>query len=230
MKENSNIKIAPSVLSADFLHLGDEILKCEQAGAAMIHIDVMDGIFVPNISIGVPIVSAIRRATELPLDVHLMIVNPIKYIKVFADAGADIITVHYEACDNLEETIDEIKKCGCLVGVSVKPYTDIRAIGSIMHKIDMVLIMSVEPGFGGQQYMDVATSKMKKLREYISKNNLNIDIQVDGGINKETIKVAASAGANVFVAGTAVFKAENPSLAIEQLTEIASNAIYNGDN
>lgn len=227
MSINTNIKIAPSVLSANFLYLGEDIKTCEDGGASMIHIDVMDGVFVPNISIGVPIVKAIRKATKLPLDVHLMIVDPIKYVKVFADAGADLITVHIEACDNIKETINEIRKSGCKVGVSIKPYTDIRALETVMNELDMVLVMSVEPGFGGQAYMDVATEKIAYLRKYITENNLDIDIQVDGGINKDTISIAAKAGANVFVAGTAVFDAKKPKLAINELIDLASKIQVN---
>lgn len=215
------IKIAPSVLAADFLKLGEEIRNVEKAGAGMIHIDVMDGSFVPNISVGVPVVESIRKATRLDLDVHLMIQDPIKYIKAFAEAGADNITVHLEACEDIFQTINEIKKYGCRAGISIKPNTGASEVMPYLKDIGMVLVMTVEPGFGGQAYIEETTKKINEIYNYIKSENLPVDIQVDGGINSETIKTASSAGANVFVAGTAVFRAPDPEKVIKELIEAA---------
>lgn len=223
-KSTSAVKIAPSILAADFLRLGEEINVIEKAGANMLHIDVMDGMFVPNISIGVPVVESIRKSTQLILDVHLMIVEPIRYIETFAKAGADIITVHIEACEDINKTIDKIRGCGCKAGVSIKPGTDINKVIPLLKKIDMVLVMTVEPGFGGQKYINAANDKIYNLRKYVDEMGLNVDIQVDGGINAETIKEAATAGANVFVAGTSVFRAEDPGKTVKELKEAAAMA------
>jgi len=214
-----NIIVAPSILSADFANLERDIKKIEQAGADWVHVDVMDGRFVPNITIGAPVVKSIRNTTKMPFDVHLMIVEPIKYIEDFAKAGSDFITIHAEACeDNLEETIDLIKSFGIKAGVSVKPNTPVEIIKKVLHKVDLVLIMTVEPGFGGQSFIMDCLTKISEVRELIEKENLgHIYIEVDGGINAETAKLATSAGANALVAGNYVYNADDMPKAVESL-------------
>lgn len=211
------IKISPSMLASDFANLESELKKCESAGADLIHLDVMDGCFVPNITIGAPVIKAMKKVCRVPFDVHLMIEEPLKYIEDFADAGADIITFHIESGSDADETIDKILKCGCKASVSVKPGTDIEKVLPFADRLSMVLVMTVEPGFGGQSFMRDMLPKIEKLRGKIP----DIDIEVDGGINAETIKECAAAGANVFVAGSAVFKSENPAKAIETLKKNA---------
>lgn len=213
------IIIAPSVLSADFANLERDIKKIENAGADWVHVDVMDGRFVPNITIGAPVVQSLRKVTEMPFDVHLMIVEPIKYVEDFAKAGSDFITVHSEACeDNLEETIDLIKSFGIKAGVSVKPGTSLDAIKKVIHKLDLILIMTVEPGFGGQKFMTDCLPKISEARKLIEEANLNhIHIEVDGGINAETAKLAVNAGADALVAGNYIYKSEDISDAINSL-------------
>jgi ribulose-phosphate 3-epimerase len=203
------VKIAPSILSADFRHLEEEIKKVEKAGADLIHIDVMDGHFVPNITIGPLVVKACRKATKLPLDVHLMIENPDKYIEPFAKAGADIITIHVEASKNLVADIELIRRNGVKPGVVVNPATPIESVFGVLDKVDMVLIMSVNPGFAGQQFMPEVLGKIKALKLLIVSRKLLVDIEVDGGINLETAKEVVAAGANILVAGSAVFGAKD---------------------
>ena len=203
--------LAPSILAADMLNLGNEIKKIEASGSKYVHIDVMDGVFVPNISFGMPIISAIRKMTNLVLDVHAMIVSPDRYIDEFIKCGADIITFHYEALDD-EGILNAIKKIhsyGKKVGISIKPNTKADEIFKYVNLVDMVLVMTVEPGFGGQSFMQDTMEKVTAIREYASKLDKDLDIQVDGGINRETIKIAHTAGANIFVLGTAFFKSEN---------------------
>lgn len=212
-----DIKISPSMLASDFANLEAELKKCEIAGADMIHLDVMDGRFVPNITIGAPVIKAMRAVCSLPFDVHLMISEPLRYIEDFADAGADIITFHAESDSDISETIDKIISCGCKAGLSVKPKTDISAVYPYIGRLSMVLIMTVEPGFGGQSFMADMLPKAEKLRGDFP----NIDIQVDGGVDPETVKLCAKAGANVFVAGSAVFKSPDPAKAIARLKENA---------
>lgn len=209
------IKISPSVLAADFANLENELKKCEKA--EMIHLDVMDGHFVPNISIGIPVIAALNKVCDKIFDVHLMISHPKKYISDFAQAGADIITFHAECDDDIAQTIDEIISCGCRAGLAVKPNTPAEAVYPYLDKLSMVLVMTVEPGFGGQSFMESTMPKLSQIREKAPE----IDIQVDGGINPDTIKIAAAAGANVFVAGSAVFKSENPEQTINKLKENA---------
>jgi ribulose-phosphate 3-epimerase len=200
-----NIKISPSILSADFSILGDEIKNLEKAGADLIHVDVMDGHFVPNITIGPPIIKAIRKFTKLPFDVHLMISPVEKYIKAFADAGSDIITLHPEATDNLKTAVQTIKSCGKKAGVSLNPKTPINALIGVINDIDLILIMSVNPGFAGQSFMSEVLLKVFELRKMINDKKLKIDIEIDGGINFETAPLAIKAGANILVSGTTIF-------------------------
>jgi ribulose-phosphate 3-epimerase len=200
-----NIKISPSILSADFSILGDEIKNLEQAGADLIHIDVMDGHFVPNITMGPPIIKMVRKCTKLPFDVHLMISPVEKYIKAFADAGSDIITIHPEATDNLKRAVGTIKSLGKKAGVSLNPKTPISALMDVISDIDLILIMSVNPGFAGQSFMSEVLLKVTELRKMINEKKLKIDIEIDGGINFETAPLAVKAGANILVSGTTIF-------------------------
>lgn len=202
--------LAPSILAADMLNLGNEIKKIEASGSKYIHIDVMDGVFVPNISFGMPVISAIRKMTNLMLDVHAMIVSPNKYIDDFVNCGADIITFHYEALDHnsILEVINKIHKLGKKAGISIKPSTKADEIFKYINLVDMVLVMTVEPGFGGQSFMHDTMQKVSDIRNYANNIGKSLDIQVDGGINAETIKIADNAGANIFVLGTAFFKSK----------------------
>ena len=209
---NSPIKISPSILSADFSKLGEEIVALEKAGADYIHIDVMDGHFVPNITIGPEVIKRLRPITKLPFDVHLMIAPVNNFIKDFADAGADIITFHPEATENMTETINLIKKLEKKVGVSLKPKSPINLIEDYLNEIDLILIMSVEPGFGGQKFMPEVLNKMKKLRNLVNEKKFNIDIEIDGGINFNNNKKAIEYGANILVSGSTVFKEHNGNL------------------
>ena len=205
-KLSKDIKIAPSILSADFSQLGNEIKRLEKAGADMIHVDVMDGHFVPNLTIGPPVIKALRKYSSLPFDVHLMISPVHKYIKNFADAGADIITIHPEATQNIEESIKLIKSLNKKVGLSLNPNTPINVINNFLDKINLVLIMSVYPGFGGQKFMPEVLKKIKDLDQIKKQKKINFDIEVDGGINFDNSKLVKEAGANILVSGTTIFK------------------------
>ena len=203
------IQISPSILSADFSKLREEIKRLEEGGADMIHVDVMDGHFVPNLTIGPPVIKTLRNYTKLPFDVHLMIKPVHKYIKNYADAGADIITIHPETTDNLKDSIKHIKELGKKVGVSLNPETKIDIIKKSLKEIDLVLIMSVHPGFGGQKFIPEILSKIKKLKHIKLKENLKFDIEVDGGIDFNNSKLVIEAGANILVSGTTIFKSNN---------------------
>lgn len=200
--------LAPSMLSADFKVLGEELQATEKHGAKYIHYDVMDGMFVPNLSFGPGILQSIRPASTLVHDVHLMIEEPIRYIEAFAKASADIITVHIEACEDLDATIAKIRECGCKVGVSVKPATPVSELEPYIEKIDMILIMSVEPGFGGQKFMPIALEKIAQAKALVESKGLDVDIQVDGGIDTRNVEDVIKAGANIIVAGSSIFNGD----------------------
>ena len=205
----NQIKISPSILSCDFSEIGSEIEKLNNSGADLIHIDVMDGHFVPNLTFGPPVISKIRKCSKLPFDVHLMISPVEKYIQDYANAGADIITFHPEATDNIQRTIDVIKSCGKKVGISLNPETPSTVIENYLKEINLILIMSVNPGFGGQKFMPEVLEKVKFFRSKIKNENLNVDIEIDGGIDFKTAPLAIKAGANILVSGTTIFKGEN---------------------
>ena len=206
------IQISPSILSADFSQLGNEIKRLEEAGADLIHVDVMDGHFVPNLTIGPPVIKALKKNCSIKFDVHLMISPVHKYIEAYSDAGADIITIHPEATDNLSASISKIKELKKKAGVSLNPETKIDVIKDHLDKIDLVLIMSVNPGFGGQKFMPEVLEKIKELKKIQKNKKLNFDIEIDGGINFENSKIAIEAGANILVSGTTIFKSNNGDL------------------
>ena len=213
-----NIKIAPSILSANFSKMGEEIIDLEKSGADLIHCDVMDGVFVNNITFGIKMIEDIRPLTKLPLDCHLMIVNPEKYVERFAKAGADIITVHYEACqNNLKEVLALIKESGVKCGVVINPDTSVEKIQDVIPMCDMVLVMSVFPGFGGQKFIAETLDKVRAIRQIIDESGKDIDLQIDGGVTAENVAEIKAAGANVIVAGSTVFKAENKAEIISVL-------------
>jgi ribulose-phosphate 3-epimerase len=199
------IQIAPSILAADFTRLGEQVAAAEEAGADLIHIDVMDGRFVPNITMGPLVVDAVRRVTKLPLDVHLMIVEPERFVPMFADAGATSIDVHYEASPNLHRTLQQIRDLGCKAGVAINPHTPASALSEVVNMLDVVVVMTVNPGFGGQTLIPSTLPKIRQLRAMIEQSGREIDLEVDGGMNIQTIKQAVEAGANVLIAGSTIF-------------------------
>ena len=213
------VKIAPSILSADFSRLGDEVKAVEEAGADWIHVDVMDGKFVPNITVGPLVVESLRKVTKLPLDVHLMIENADQYIEDFANAGADIISVHAEACPHLHRTVQSIKENGAKAGVVLNPATTLFALDEIIEQVDMVLLMSVNPGFGGQTFIGSVLSKIELLRNTLDESGVELDLQVDGGIKPDNAAIIKQAGANVLVSGSAIFGSDDYKKAIEALRE-----------
>ena len=205
MSDRKNI-LSPSILAADFAILGEQIKEADEAGAEYIHIDVMDGVFVPSISFGMPVITSIRKTTKKIFDVHLMIVEPERFVKEFAECGADSITFHIEATEDVDEIIDLIHGLGCKAGMSIKPRTPVEVVEKYLHKLDMLLVMTVEPGFGGQKYIPESTERIREIRRMADEQGLDLDIQVDGGITKENVQVVLDAGANVIVAGSAVFR------------------------
>ena len=197
--------LSPSILSADFANLGRDILEAQKGGAGYLHIDVMDGKFVPSISFGMPVIKSIRGVSDIVFDVHLMIEEPIRYIKEFVESGADIITIHLEACEDVQATIDKIHEMGVKAGLSIKPKTPVESLLPYLDKVEMILMMSVEPGFGGQKYIESSTERIRQVRAMLDERNLSTDLEVDGGINVDNVTVVLDAGVNVVVAGSAIF-------------------------
>lgn len=210
------IKLSPSILACDFAKLGEEIKKVEDAGSQYIHLDVMDGIFVPNISFGVPVIQSIRSMSKMVFDTHLMITDPIRYIENFAEIGSDIITFHYESCENHLEVIDKIHACGKKAAISIKPKTPAFVIESLIDKVEMVLVMTVEPGYGGQSFIPETINNIKAVKQMAQLHNPELDIEVDGGITLDNIGIVTQAGANVIVAGSSVFKAKDIDATVKE--------------
>lgn len=215
-------KLSPSILSADFCHLEEDIRQTEENGAVYLHFDVMDGVFVPSISFGMPVLASIKPAVKQVMDTHLMITEPIRYVEAFAKAGADILTVHYEACEDVRATLDKIRECGMKTGLAISPDTPAEVLKEFLGEVDMFLVMTVHPGFGGQKLIPETLDKVRELRQMLNERGIEADIQVDGGIYASNVKEALDAGANVIVAGSAVFKG-NAGENTKELMEILRN-------
>jgi ribulose-phosphate 3-epimerase len=222
---HARIEIAPSILASNFARLGEEIRMVQQAGAEVIHVDVMDGHFVPNISIGIPVVESLRKATHLPLDVHLMIEQPEEYIEEFVRAGASRVLIHEESTVHLDRALAMIREHGAEAGAAINPATPVMMLSEVLDKLDTVLVMSVNPGFGGQKFLRGALEKIRQLNQWRSRYNASFRIEVDGGVDLENIAELAQAGANTFVAGTSIFHASDPAGATRQLRKLASEAL-----
>ncbi|MGO9639862.1 MAG: ribulose-phosphate 3-epimerase [Candidatus Acidiferrales bacterium] len=222
---SSLVSIAPSILAADFASLGEAVRAVERGGAEEIHVDVMDGHFVPNISIGVPVVKSLRKATRLPLDVHLMIENPEQFIPAFAEAGADMISVHQEATPHLDRALEMIRERGRLAGAVVNPSTPVSFLADVMDRVDYVLVMSVNPGFGGQGFLPHSLDKLRELKEMRERYNVSFRIQVDGGIGPENVADVVRAGAQILIAGTSIFHTPDPAAAVQSMKQIAAGAL-----
>jgi len=218
------VTLAPSLLSSDFSRLGEEIRALEDAGADWLHFDVMDGRFVPNISIGIPVLEAVAQTASLPIDVHLMIVEPERYVARFAEAGADVVTVHHECSPHLHRTLQSIRAAGARAGVALNPHTPVEVLAPILDAIDLVLIMTVNPGFGGQSYIDACTAKVRRLRRLADRRDVPLDIEVDGGIKRDNIDRPAGAGANIFVSGSGVLGTDDYGATLREMREAASAA------
>ena len=220
MEKTMNI-LAPSILSADFKRTGEQLREIAEAGAEYVHVDVMDGMFVPSISFGMPVIKSLRSATDKVFDVHLMIEEPIRYLKEFKDVGADIITIHYEACEDVRATLEGVRELGLKSGLSVKPKTDVNVVREFLDICDMILLMSVEPGFGGQKFIDGSLERAAALRQIIEESGRDIDLEIDGGVNLDNVSDILDAGVNVIVAGSAVFK--NPAENTRKFMEILNS-------
>ena len=220
--------IAPSLLAADFTNLAEDVKKVEEGGATYLHLDIMDGVFVPNISFGPAIVEALRPLSHMIFDVHLMIVEPIRYVDAFIGAGADCITIHYESCKNCRQVLEYLKSQSVKTGLAISPDTPYDVVLPLLDVVDMVLVMTVHPGFGGQSMIYGALDKVKALRKYMLENNINVDIEVDGGVNEQNVSLVSASGANIIVAGSAIFGSPKPRIAISNLAEIVENNPYNG--
>ncbi len=221
----ARIEIAPSILAADFARLGEEMRAVEQGGADVIHVDVMDGHFVPNISIGIPVVASLRKATRLPLDVHLMIEQPEKYIEEFVRAGADRVLIHQEATVHLDRALAMVRECGAQAGAAINPATPVAMLTEVLDKVDTVLVMSVNPGFGGQKFIPGAVEKIRQLNQWRARYNGGFRIEVDGGVDAENAAELAQAGANTFVAGTSIFHTPDAAAAVREMRKLAAQAL-----
>ncbi|HEX8687906.1 MAG TPA: ribulose-phosphate 3-epimerase [Pyrinomonadaceae bacterium] len=219
------IEIAPSILSADFTRLGEQIEAAERGGASIVHVDVMDGHFVPNITLGLPVVRSLARATRLPLDTHLMISDPGRYAEQFAEAGARMVSVHIEADPHIHRTLASVRRRGAMAGVVINPATSLSALDEVLQYVDYVLVMSVNPGFGGQEFIPASVEKIRRLRQTIRERNLDVRIEVDGGIGRDNIAAVAAAGAEIFVAGTSVFGKGDPAASTRELLNAATQLV-----